>query len=251
MSNMVRLRAWLAMGLLLTGVSCADVEPLPPPPEPAPRVPVQTCFAPEGMGNPQTIEDAVRLINALEPPVTVPCFLESLDRPIVVEASKSIQSAQPAFGPNNPRFLIHRGELVISAVPKGDGRPIVEFSVEVPTGSGESVKGEVVFPVTEELPLDAAYTQIQSELGGTKCVHCHIGEEATDLTEADGAFVSFRLDTLRRNRVEPEYIDWFYGECDPDKEPDRCAVLDSILGFGEVVHIPIADSPTSQPGQEF
>lgn len=241
----------MTVGIALVAVGCTDEEPLPPPPEP-PRVPVQTCFAPEGMGNPQTIEDVIRLINALEPPVTVPCFLESLDRPMVVEASKSIQSAQPAYGPNNPRFLIHRGELIITAVSKGDGREIVEFSQAVPTIPSVSIKGELTFPVAEELPLDAAYTQILStEVSGTKCAHCHIGEETTDMTEAEGAYLSFRLDTLRRNRVDPEYIDWFYGECDPDREPDRCAMLDSILGFGEVVHIPLDDSPTTQPGQDF
>ena len=247
---MVRWPAGWTIGFVLASMGCTEEEPAPPPPEP-PRVPVQSCFAPEGMGDPQTIEDVVRLINALEPPVTIPCLLESLERPIVVEASKSIQSAQPAFGPNNPRFLLHRDNLVISAVPKGDGRAVLEMSLEDPPGSGRSVKGELPFPVTEALPLGAAYTQIQSDLGGTKCVHCHISEEPTEATEAEGAFVSMRLETLRRNRVDPEYVDWVYSECDPAREPDRCAVLDSILGFGEVVHIPIEDSPNEQAGQDF
>lgn len=57
------------------------------------------CVAPPGISAaPSSIAAAVALINALPPPVTVACFVESLDRPLQVVATASDLSAQPAAG---------------------------------------------------------------------------------------------------------------------------------------------------------
>src|SRR4051794_26926429 len=65
------------------------------------------CVAPAGTtSSPQTIADVVELLNAMPKPVSLPCFLSTLARPLEVHATLSVTSAQPAVGKRSPRIFI-------------------------------------------------------------------------------------------------------------------------------------------------
>src|SRR5450432_198125 len=68
------------------------------------REPSPQCRAPAGVSNnPQSIAETITLLNALPKPLSIPCFLESLARPIPVLATFGVLSAQPAVGVRSPR----------------------------------------------------------------------------------------------------------------------------------------------------
>ncbi len=227
--------AWLGLAL---AAGCAEESETSPtdqePRRPAPR----TCFPPEGLdGSPATIEDVVLLLNALPKPVSVGCLLETLDRPLRIEASSDTFSLQPAYGPNNPRIFVFSGDLVITVVPKGQGADVVELSVlRAPM---RTVKGEVAFPVTEELSPSAPYDRIAVEGGGsTVCGVCHLGETRDPAVDFAEVYVSELLRPLSHHLVELEDVRQQFETCDPEAEPERCAVFDALFGHGDVVHRP-------------
>jgi len=57
-------------------------------------------------GSPGTIEEAVALANGLPFPVTAECYVEALDRPLRIEATKSRTSLQKAEGERSPRVFL-------------------------------------------------------------------------------------------------------------------------------------------------
>ena len=132
-----------------------------------------SCRAGKGAtGNPKTIEEVVELVNSLPKPLSIPCFLESLNRPLEIFATNSRSSVQPAVG-EIPRVFIFKGPLVISVAPEGPGQSLVEVSHLI--SDYESVKGELAFPVNEELSKSAAYEGVLSG-SGTRCSACHFSE---------------------------------------------------------------------------
>jgi len=227
--------AFFAMLSLLAVAACGDAEETDPPGR---DVPPQTCFAPVELGgSPQSIEDVVALINALPKPLDLPCLLQTLDRPLELNATSNVVSAQPAYGPNNPRIFIVKNNLVLSVVPKGDGRPLLEMSVM--RSPNTSVKAEIEFPVTDTLPPSAPYDRVVFEGGsvpGTTCGFCHLGEGRDPLIDFADAFESQIIELDFATMVELDYLKWAYSECDRDLEPDRCAMFDAIFGYGEVTY---------------
>lgn len=230
--------ASLAMALLSAGCGAEGGEL----DEPEPRPKVRACLPPEGFdGMPSTIEEVVELINALPKPVTVPCLLSSFDRPLEVNATSNTFSAQPAFGPNNPRIFIYREDLLISVVTKGEGRPLVEFGLmRSPT---KSLKGELAFPIEEEITPAAPYERITAEAvignSGSKCGFCHLNESLDpDIDFADG-YVSDLISPPPSTVVDLDYLLWAYDNCNPETEADRCAMFDSIFAFGDVTYRPL------------
>ena len=162
----------------------------------------------------------------------MPCLLQSLDRPLVFEATSNTFSLQPGYGPNNPRIFILKGDLRLSVVPKGEGRPLLELSEQ--TEPGRSIKGELLFPI--EGPLDHAlpFDRILAD-SGTKCAFCHFGEERVDAIDWATAYASNIVEISGSQRVHLDYLTWVHEECDREREPDRCAMLDGVFGYGEVI----------------
>jgi hypothetical protein len=190
------------------------------------------CIPGEGVtGHPQTIEETVALINSFPKPVTLPCLLESLDRPIELSATANTFSAQPAYGPNNPRIFILRGDLVLSVVTKGEGRELLEFGLQ--RSPSRSLKAEVHFPVQEQLDPAAPYSRVQDE-SGTSCGFCHFNETRDDTIPFAAAYESEVIAPKGLDLVDLDYLQWAFEECDPEAEPDRCAMFDSIFAHGEV-----------------
>ena len=115
------------------------------------------CLPPSGRsGSPTSIAQTVELINALPHPVSLNCLLESLDRPLSIEATRSVISLQPAAGRRSPRLLLLFGTaLSVSVVPERTGSALLEFGVFVEPAV--TVKGELKFPVTEALEAAVPY----------------------------------------------------------------------------------------------
>jgi hypothetical protein len=191
------------------------------------------CRPPAGVsGAPRSIAEAVTLANALPHPLSLPCFVASLDRPLGAQAVVSTISLQPAVGERSPRIFLFSGPLVMSVAPEGVGRALVELGQLV--GDARSLKGELGFPIAA--PLDAAEPFARVHHGdGTTCGFCHPGElRAADIADAP-AFVSGAFRPAPRARVDLATVRHERALCDPAREPERCALLGALFDHGEVV----------------
>ena len=211
------------------------------PPEAPP--PVATC-AVEGPAQPTSIAETVALVDALsarspDGSVTLPCFLASLDRPLSVEATSDIFSAQPAVGLRSPRIFLRSGDLILTVVPEGPGRPLLELGER--TSDGLTIKAEIVFPVDGPLPADAAYERVRFEdAPGTPCGGCH----GREVEVGEGIYASLPLRPASDRLVPLPSVRNEATAC-LDVETDRCALLRALFGHGEVVHAPFPeDWPT-------
>ncbi|MCA9656867.1 MAG: hypothetical protein KC486_00850 [Myxococcales bacterium] len=200
--------------------------------EAAPR----RCVAPEGMGSPTTIAAALELLGALPEPVTVACVVESLDRPLAINATSSTFSAQPAAGGESPRIFIFvaDGALLLSVVPDGDGAPLLEFGQASGYAEGESLKGELHMPVALPIPADKPYAHLRYTEAVTSCGVCHRDERLAAEIDHPNAFVSraLRPDPMRDVPLAELELEWTL--CDADATPERCAVLDAVFNHGPV-----------------
>jgi len=204
------------------------------------------CVAPEGAPtSPQTVADVLALINALPSPVTLPCFLQALARPLKMHASVSLISAQPSTGARSPRIFLFFDGMRMSIVPAGAGAPLLELG-EIRDES-RSLKAEVLFPVTT--PLDAAtpYQRVLFTPTVTRCGFCHPVETPDpDITFAT-AFTSVALRPADSYAVSIDSLANELSICDPTAEPDRCAMLHALFDQGTPVEQPFpADLPTIQ-----
>ena len=188
---------------------------------------------------PRSIDDAVELIGQLPSPVTLECFVQALDRPLGLEATSDVFSAQPAQGVRTPRiFLFPRhSDMSLSVVPDGPARHLLEFGEH--HNSGLTIKAELAFPI--ELPLDpnAAYDKVLTYAGGgaTGCQVCHFEE----IEVAEGRYASTPLRPPDRTVVPLEVLEDEHAACDPGAEPERCAMFSALLDHGSVHHQPFPD----------
>ena len=222
------IRRHTALVCAAAALSCAQ------PPEPAdePPEPEKTCVPPRPeLGRPRDVAQLVELIDALPRPVTIACVLESLERPLRIHATSSAFSAQPADGARSPRVFVFFEPLILSIVPDGDAAHLLEMSVV--EEDLRSLKGEIPFPIVGELPEDEAFTHVLYREGATTCGFCHAAERPSAELGAP-AFVSGVLRPPERERVPLEALRGEHDACDPDAEPDRCAILDGLFGWGEV-----------------
>ncbi|MEM6992392.1 MAG: hypothetical protein AAF721_17905 [Myxococcota bacterium] len=179
---------------------------------------------------PQTIGQAVDFINALPHPVTLDCFLERLERPLVLNGTTSTVSLQPADGARSPRMFLFYGDLIMSVAVDGDpGRTLLEFGELV--AETKSIKGELEFPIEETIP-DFAPMERVFDGEGSECRICHGGE--SEAPEYEMAFASDALQFREVEDVPLEDIQAEHAACNPAVEPERCRRLDSLLSFGSV-----------------
>jgi hypothetical protein len=192
---------------------------------------VRTCWAPPGVStNPISVAEVVALINSLPMPVTVPCFLETLDRPLTAMASRGVISLQPAFGSRSPRIFLLSPRLVMTIVPEGKSGTVIEFGQY--TDPGRTLKAEIGFPVEAPLSSMAPYDRIRSG-AGTTCRFCHRDEELLAVDGGEG-FVSAALAPVFREVIDLEDVRVERRACDPTVEPFRCAVLGALFDHGPV-----------------
>jgi len=190
-------------------------------------------------GNPKTIYEAVNLINGLPHPVDFPCMLESLDRPLSLNANFNTQSAQPAQGKRSPRiFIILNESLSVSLIPGGT---TLEFG-ERDAGGTTSVKAELHFPVEDQLLPEEAFSRLSpAENTGltldqaSSCGVCHDNEEPAPDYPFRGAFRSARVRPQSFFAVDVTAIRQERDTCDSASEPERCAMLKALFDHGDVV----------------
>ncbi|MCG5052766.1 MAG: hypothetical protein KA712_07375 [Myxococcales bacterium] len=213
-------------------------EPLPPTPEspPAPEAPPPSrCRAPEGVDdNPATIAGTVTLINALlaqqeGQALTLPCFLESLARPLRLNGTLSRISAQPADGPANPRLFLLTRDMWLSVVPDGSGSPFLELGQL--TAADRSIKAEIEFPIHQ--PLTDASPFERLPFGNvTTCGLCHANEEP--VLGIPHAMASRALRPAPNTMVPLEKIRAQHESCDDATTPARCEIYTGVFGHGDV-----------------
>lgn len=194
-----------------------------------------TCVAPRGVPtSPHSIADVVTLLNALPKPVTLPCFLDTLARPLAINATRSVLSAQPAQGKRSPRIFLFFDGLTLSVVPAGDGSRLLEFG-EL-RGEAQSLKAELKFPIQTELDAASPYERVRFDDSLSTCGFCHQGEARAPEIPSLHAYVSITFQPLARERVSVEELYIEQQLCDALAEPDRCAMLDALFR----VRMPVA-----------
>jgi hypothetical protein len=187
---------------------------------------------PGASGSPRTIEQAVQLMNSLPRPTTLPCFIESLDRPLELYLTRSELSVQPANGARSPRTFIVKDDLLMAIVPDGELREFLEIGqLTVP---GRSIKGEIEFPLSADVTASSITDHIR--FGDVSlCGGCHGGEtRPTDSFFVDGAFESAVAVPLPFYEVDLESLRREAMSCDADLEPGRCEMLGALFLHGDV-----------------
>jgi hypothetical protein len=194
--------------------------------------------------SPGDVDELVTYVNALGAehafPLTLSCVVESLDRPLGILAARSDFSLQPAFDVRSPRFFLCSGSLVMTVVPTGIGRDLLELGTEV--SEVRSIKAEIVFPLQGPLPPVEPYEHIFHD-GQTSCAACH-GTERSRQLPTGTAFESDVLRPLASQEVDLAFARDEYVRCDPAQDKERCAILSSIFAHGELQ--PRAFSPNAK-----
>ena len=181
-------------------------------------------------GHPSSIAETVDLVNGLPKPVSLACFLEALERPLRMVATQSVFSAQPATGRRSPRIFLFGEGIIVSVVPEGSTRNLLEMGQA--TSPGNSIKAELEFPITEAITLATAFERLPLD-GITTCGVCHDGRMPA--LGIEGAFESEVLRPEDRELVPLTELEDEARRCDGQVEPERCAMLGALFQHGEVV----------------
>lgn len=192
--------------------------------------------APAALRNPTTIAGAIDLINSMSKPLTLDCFVANLQKPLGVFAVDNAFSAQPSAGPKSPRILIMAYPLVMTVVPAGQGRFLLELSEIV--DATQSVKAEIQFPIDRALVSEDAFAHLVTSAGQTDCRFCHQNE-----MPAGGAFP---LDARKSNILRPDSFSRVpsstllseANRCNSSIEPYRCAMLRAVFVTGQGRDVP-------------
>lgn len=184
------------------------------------------------LNNPSTIDETVAFINTLPRPLTLDCFIKNLARPLNVVAAESTFSAQPSQGARSPRIFIVKNNFVLSVVPAGPGRELLEMSQYI--SSTDSVKGEIAFPISGALNPAEPYNHILANGpgNGTNCRTCHIGEYRTVGLFAGEAYASQILRPQAFMQIPAATMKQEANSCNPMVEPYRCAILRAVYVDG-------------------
>ena len=238
-----RMRKRIIIAALIAWSGCGP-DPVTEPqaaqegPEPSPD-PRRCKPAPGTTGAPSNIEEAVALANGLPFPVTAECFVEALDRPLRIEATKSRASLQKAEGARSPRVFIWGADsLVISVVLDGPARDLIEFGHFV--GPRRTIKGELEFPLTAPVSAAAALDRVRNPEHPriTRCFVCHDREE--DEPSVPGGRSSLALRPHASTLVDVAALRTELERCDREREPPRCRWLAALFTHGPVEHRPFA-----------
>lgn len=144
--------------------------------------------------------DVLRLVNELltarAAPLSLPCLVAALPRPLQIVGIESSVSAQPSAGAANPRVFIRFGTLFLSVISDGVGANLLEFAEFI--AAPDSVKGELKFPVATALDAAAPFTRLLVDTGNgnsaTGCSNCHANERRANLPDfPSSAFLSRAL----------------------------------------------------------
>ena len=237
MQPLTTLRSRLLQLALVLGVGCAAPGAQAPEGD-APEATVSDaggvsarvrCVSPAGApSSPRSIAEVVDLLNAMPKPVTLPCFLDSLTGALPMQAANSVFSAQPAVGRRSPRIFLFLDPLVLSVVPAGNGSQLLEFGER--RGEDQSLKAELEFPITSELDTASPFARLPFDETISSCGFCHQHEVAAPEIDVPFAMISPAMRPRPAQRVPLAELQAELDACDPEVEPDRCAMLDALFG---------------------
>lgn len=185
---------------------------------------------PDELRSPNSITEAVQLMNALPKPFDVNCFIQALRKPLKVFAVNNAFSAQPAVGASSPRIFILNSRLSLSVAPAGSGKYLLEMSEK--ETSGESFKAELEFPVKAEMDPSVVFRNVISG-GSSRCVTCHTNEHASSYPNAGTVFSSTTIRPSEAQRVSQTYLKNQALNCTGDKY--RCDMLRAIYIEGQAM----------------
>lgn len=182
---------------------------------------------------PHTVADVVALLNALTRPVSIPCFVAALPRPLALHAIDSRFSAQPAEGARSPRVFLFFEGLTLSVVPAGPSARLLEFGEARP--GDRSLKAELEFPIDAELDEGAPYERLPFDDNITTCGFCHQGETQDPTIASPHAIISPALRPMPYQRVPLSDLRAEAVACKPEAEPERCALLRALFSGADAV----------------
>ena len=127
----------------------------------------------------------------------------------------------------------------MSVVPDGPGAFVLEFGEVRP--DYRSLKGELEFPLTDQIPQSAPFERLLFTDTLTNCGVCHAAEQSEPSPFSKNTFVSQSLRPAPRNAVSLASLQYELGICNRGAEPYRCAMLDSLFSLGPVTeaHFPM------------
>jgi len=250
----------MLVGLAAGGPGCSDAEVTSNVPDAAaaqdgtdspdltgaPDARVACAPSPGTSASPSTIGEAIALMNDLlaqgRAEVTIPCFVESLARPLGVFAVNSVLSAQPADGPHNPRIFLFTRNLVMSIVPAGRSATLLELGEYV--SPVRSIKAEIAFPRVAAVAPTAPFDRIAGTWG-TVCAACHRNEVSAEGVYDLRAYVSNVLRPRDSDEVPLSAVEAEAAACNPAEEPTRCAILNAVVNNGPLERQTFSpDAPT-------
>lgn len=173
------------------------------------------------------------LVNALPKPLTLPCFIEALERPLPVHASRGVLSAQPATGTRSPRIFIYLAPLVLTVVPEGVGSELLEMGEQRP--EHRSLKAELGFPIAGPIEAAEPFDHVLFSESLTSCAFCHAQETPEEQPSGAVGYVSQALRPYASERVPLSALKAEREACDPTAEAERCAMLDALFAVSEPV----------------
>ncbi len=198
---------------------------------------------PNVSGAPRSIEQVVDLINSLPKPVTVACFIESLDAPLKVFASNSVASLQRSSGPEDPRWFIFSLPLIMSVTSDGSGANLLEMGVLQP-GNRRTLLGELRMPIQTQIKHALPYDRINEDFGTSCGFFCHQNEELDPRIPFAKAFVSKSIRASPDSEVTLDSLRGVLSRCKSPSASPRCELLTALLvtGRGQREDFP-ADMP--------
>ena len=203
---------------------------------------------PNATGAPRNIEQVVDLINSLPKPVSVACFVESLDAPLKVFASKSVASLQLSTGPEDPRWFIFSLPLIMSVTSDGPGADLLEMGVLQP-GNTRTLLGELHMPIQARIEHALPYDRISKDLGTTCGFFCHQNEVRDPKIHFTEAFVSKSIRAAADSEVTLDSLRGALSRCKspsamPAANSARCELLQALLVTGRAQR---EDFPADMP----
>ncbi len=183
--------------------------------------------------NPSTIGEAVDRMNLLPSPITTPCVLASLQRPLAVVATQSSASAQPGTE-DNPRLFILLDGLVLAVVPVGYGAPLLEFGELL--DDQHTVKAELVMPFEGPVAHSRPYERVLYPAGSpaTACGSCHHEEVLDRMVDGIGGYSSLAYQPTALRNTPLTDVMKEHRDCGPQATSFRCEMFRALLDFGEV-----------------
>lgn len=188
------------------------------------------------------INSVVEWINAMEKPLELSCFVESLPRPLKVNNSTDELSAQPALGVRSPRIFFMYDPLILTVsvdkndVPGGsaDDHDLLEMSYITDKQDMQSIKAELAFPVLENLAPSAPYKKVKLiNRDASSCIFCHFDEVQVDTVEGVPVYQSMILAPISSITIAEIIVENI--TCHSELEPKRCRMLSALVDHGELV----------------